>query len=197
MTKMTNYEDEMEKEEADQKVLVRFMIKREDLEKQGFTKRCPGCKAILRGTARQGHSEQCRARLTEATKLEETVIKNDVRFNEFVAKRVGAEDAKRRRTPRSDGGIGRAAEGRVVRHRQAAMLILNVVTGPLKMEIPNKGGNQRGGRRKTLAKRTCRSTCQSWTSILRASHWISTSQTDLRRSLWKSHRRLEPRRYRS
>ena len=163
----------MEKEEAVQKVLVRFMIKREDLEKQGVTKRCPGCKANLRGTARQGHSEQCRPRLTEATKREETVIKNDERFNEFVAKRVGgggceeAENSQKRWRNRPCG------RGRVVvRHRQAAMLILNVVTGPLKMEIPNKGGNQRGGRRRTLARRTCRSTWQSWTSISRISRSI-------------------------
>ena len=61
VTKMTKCEAEREKVEAEQKAPVRFMIKREDLEKHGFSTRCPGCKAILRRTARQGHSEQCRA----------------------------------------------------------------------------------------------------------------------------------------
>ena len=83
--------------EAEQKAPVRFMIKREDLEKHGFSTKCPGCKAILRGTARQGHSEQCRARLTEAMKGEEKVKKNDERINEFVEKRLEAQDAKRRK----------------------------------------------------------------------------------------------------
>ena len=85
VTKMTNHEAEREKVEAEQKAPVRLMIKREDLEKHGFTTRCPGCKAILRGTARQGHSEQCRARLTEAMK------------GEFVERRLEAQDAKRRK----------------------------------------------------------------------------------------------------
>ena len=77
VTKMTKYKVEREKVEAEQKAPVRFMIKWEDLEKHGFTTRCPGCKAILRGTARQGR----RARLTEAMKGEEEVSswKNDWR----------------------------------------------------------------------------------------------------------------------
>ena len=58
-TKMTNYEDEMEKEEADQKVLVRFMIKREDLEKQGFTIRWEGTKEEEGGRHwRGGHADR-------------------------------------------------------------------------------------------------------------------------------------------
>ena len=41
----------------------RFNISQEDLEEHGYTLKCPGCTAILRGTARQGHNEKCRARL--------------------------------------------------------------------------------------------------------------------------------------
>ena len=83
--------------EAERKAPVRFMIKREDLEKHGFTTRCPGCKAILLGNGRQGHAEQCRARLTDAKKGEEKVIKNDERITEFVAKRLEAQYAKGRK----------------------------------------------------------------------------------------------------
>ena len=39
------------------------MIKKEDLEQYGCSAGCPGCKAILRGTATQGHSEACRSRM--------------------------------------------------------------------------------------------------------------------------------------
>ena len=38
-------------------------ISREDVEVHGYTAKCPGCVSILRGTARQQHSDECRKRL--------------------------------------------------------------------------------------------------------------------------------------
>ena len=38
-------------------------IKEKDLEEFGFTKGCPGCVAVMRGTTRQAHTEGCRARM--------------------------------------------------------------------------------------------------------------------------------------
>ena len=115
-----------------------------------------GARPILRGTARQGHSEQCRARLTEAMKGEEKVKKNDERINEFVEKdwRRGTRRGGkcRRGPPRSDGRNRPGSARGVVRHRRAAVFTPDVVTGPLKMEIPNKGGNQIGGKRRTLTR---------------------------------------------
>ena len=40
-------------------------ITKDDLEENGYTVGCPGCKAILRGTTRQLHSKACRKRLEE------------------------------------------------------------------------------------------------------------------------------------
>ena len=40
----------------------RVYIKREDVEKFGFTPKCPGCKAILQKKPPQTHSEACRLR---------------------------------------------------------------------------------------------------------------------------------------
>jgi hypothetical protein len=60
-------------QQAEQAVPTRFAIQREDLEAHGYSARCPGCSAILRGTARQGHSEPCRLRLSQAMKQEEKV----------------------------------------------------------------------------------------------------------------------------
>jgi len=40
-----------------------FMISKADLEKHGYTAKCPGCKASIRGTGRTGHSVECRERL--------------------------------------------------------------------------------------------------------------------------------------
>ena len=45
-----------------------FNITPQDLHDHGYTAKCPGCVAVLRGTARQGHNDECRARLEEAMK---------------------------------------------------------------------------------------------------------------------------------
>ena len=50
--------------QAEHEALPRHVyIKKEDLEEHGYTVGCPGCKAILRGTARQAHTDGCRARM--------------------------------------------------------------------------------------------------------------------------------------
>ena len=51
-----------EKLEAEEHVPIpkRVYISRENLEEFGFTARCPGCVSLLRGTARQAHTESCR-----------------------------------------------------------------------------------------------------------------------------------------
>ena len=38
-------------------------ISRENLEEFGFAARCPGCMSLLRGTARQAHTQNCRRRV--------------------------------------------------------------------------------------------------------------------------------------
>ena len=43
----------------------RDCITREDLEVFGFTAKCPGCMSLLKGTARQAHTENCRMRIEE------------------------------------------------------------------------------------------------------------------------------------
>ena len=50
-----------EKLEAEEHVPVpkRVYISRENLEEFGFTARFPGCMSLLRGTARQEHTESC------------------------------------------------------------------------------------------------------------------------------------------
>ena len=55
-----DYKEKVKEEAREQGVPRRVYIKREDVEKHGYTSRCPGCISILRGTARQEHNEQCR-----------------------------------------------------------------------------------------------------------------------------------------
>ena len=59
-----------EKLEAEEHVPVpkRVYISREYLEEFGFTARCLGCMSLLRGTARQADTENCRRRLEEELK---------------------------------------------------------------------------------------------------------------------------------
>ena len=57
-----------EKLEAEEHVPVpkRVYISRENLEEFGFTARCSRCMSLLRGTARQAHTESCRMRIEES-----------------------------------------------------------------------------------------------------------------------------------
>ena len=59
-----------EKLQAEEHVPVpkRVYISRENLKELGFTARCPGCMSLLRGTAKQAHTENCRRRLEEELK---------------------------------------------------------------------------------------------------------------------------------
>jgi hypothetical protein len=50
-----------------------FQIRKEDAEKHGFTRGCPGCSSWFRGLGRQPHSTECRARF-------ERLLKDDARF---------------------------------------------------------------------------------------------------------------------
>ena len=56
--------------EAEEHVPVpkRVYISLENLEEFRFTARCTGCMSLLRGTARQAHTENCRRRLEEELK---------------------------------------------------------------------------------------------------------------------------------
>jgi hypothetical protein len=99
----------------------RIMIRKEDLEKHGYSANCPGCKSILRGTARQGHSESCRKRLEEELKDDPRVKLQRMKEKAYVEKRLEEQDRKRARSEEAkeegahvegDGGASeRQAEG--------------------------------------------------------------------------------------
>ena len=75
----------------------RMQIKKSDFEKIGFTTNCQGCKSILRGTARQGHTEACRSRMEAELKGDPRLITQRKREDEFMAKRLEEADGKRRK----------------------------------------------------------------------------------------------------
>ena len=59
-----DYKEKLEMEEH-VPVPKRVYTTREDLEVFGFTARCPGCMSLLKGTARQAHTNNCRRRIEE------------------------------------------------------------------------------------------------------------------------------------
>ena len=62
-----HFEENMKKEE-EEKVPRRMDITKRVLEQHGYTQKCQGCRAVILGHARQGHSEGCRARLEKAAR---------------------------------------------------------------------------------------------------------------------------------
>jgi hypothetical protein len=80
----------------------RFFITKEDLGEHGYTHGCPGCKAILKKTARQGHNEECRKKMEKALAGTDKVNKSKERVDGFVEKCLGKEDAKKRKTDEAE-----------------------------------------------------------------------------------------------
>ena len=71
-----------------------FHTKREDYERHGYTRGCPGCRALLTGTTRQKHTAQCRSRLEKELGGEERVKAAKRRREEFLEKVMVREDVK-------------------------------------------------------------------------------------------------------
>ena len=93
---MTEVEEQNENTMAEEKVPRSFQITKEDLGRHGYSDGCPGCKAILRGTARQGHTHGCRRRLETAMANEEKVKKSAEKEKEFIEKALEEEDKLRK-----------------------------------------------------------------------------------------------------
>lgn len=86
-----------------------FQIRKEDAEKHGYTRGCPGCSSWFRGLGRQPHSTACRARF-------ETLLKDDARYQnaqrrkqEYEAK-VQEKAAKKARKDEEARGAGQRRE---------------------------------------------------------------------------------------
>ena len=73
------------------KIVHRAHLKKSDFEKYGFTDRCPGCSAIIRGLRIQPHAEHCRRRM-EALLKDDLRIKNAKTRLEERGRRLGEEE---------------------------------------------------------------------------------------------------------
>ena len=83
---------------------IRVHIRKEDLTKHGYSKRCPGCAAVLSGSTRQAHSEACRKRLESEMKGETKVKEAKQKMDEYYATILEKEDDNRKRKHKEEDG---------------------------------------------------------------------------------------------
>ena len=81
-------------ENAHEAVPRSVFITKDDLEENGYTVGCPGCKAILRGTTRQLHSKACRKRLEEILQDTDKAKRAKKRMWAFAKNKEKQEKAK-------------------------------------------------------------------------------------------------------
>jgi hypothetical protein len=77
-----------------------FRMRREDLEKYGYTAGCPGYRAVNRGTTSANRSEECRKRLAE--KLEKVGDERLVRETERMFEYLEEDENKKKKENMSD-----------------------------------------------------------------------------------------------
>ena len=86
------------RDEASGEVVPRRMyIKNSDVEEHGYTVRCPGCISILKGTARQEHSDACRRRLEKDMEGTQKAMNAKARMREYVGKKMEEDEQARKR----------------------------------------------------------------------------------------------------
>ena len=72
-------------------------ISKADLETYGYTSGCIGCRSILKGGSRQGHSVACRARVEDLLRGSDKFEKSQQRVNEFLEKAIIESEHKTKR----------------------------------------------------------------------------------------------------
>jgi len=101
-----------ERQEVEEEIVMprRLYLKKGDFEKFGYTSRCPGCKAIIRGTRAVNHSDECRARMEKLLEGTDRMDEVKKKSEEFYSKVLEREDRKRCRV-KQEGGEAEATEG--------------------------------------------------------------------------------------
>ena len=93
----------------------RAYIHKRDLERIGYIVGCPGCVSVVRGGARQAHTERCRRRVEEELKGTDRMRAAEKRRREFLDRAGRWEDMKsewrrRKRSEREAEGSGRGGD---------------------------------------------------------------------------------------
>ena len=83
-----------------------------DFQAHGYTLGCPGCRALLRGTTLQKHSDACRKRFGEAMAGDERIEKAKTRKNDFLDQALSKEEGERaKRLKKTEGTDAEMDEG--------------------------------------------------------------------------------------
>ena len=116
---------EEDKERGQEAVPRSFWITKADMEEHGYSARCPGCTAVLRGRNRQGHSTGCRKRFEELLRGTDKYKRAEGKFEEFLAKTLEKEDEMRekKRARREDEEATTLAKSEVQRRGEEATLM--------------------------------------------------------------------------
>jgi hypothetical protein len=95
-----DYKEKMRGEAEGERVPRRMFIKKEDVEEHGYTVRCPGCVSILRGTARQEHSMECRRRLEKELGVTERAKRAKKKVGDYVERKMEEDEEVRKKRSR-------------------------------------------------------------------------------------------------
>ena len=125
-----------------------FYIRKEDAERHGYTRGCPGCSSWHRGLGRQPHTEECRERFRELLKDEARVKNAKQRREDFEEKE---REKKRRRQEKK--GVKRHLreqedrEGNEEMHKKARQETSDASSGSslergVKREHEDEGGGE-------------------------------------------------------
>ena len=92
-----DYRERIQREEQHEAVPRIMYITKDDVEIHGYTQRCTGCIAILRGTANQAHTEECRKILEGALSGTDKAERAKRKVGKFVDKKMGEEEDTRKK----------------------------------------------------------------------------------------------------
>ena len=156
-----HFKEQLE-QEAEEKVPLRMYITKEMLEKYGYTKNCQGCRAMILGTTRQGHSNGCRKRIETEAKDEPKAKAASERIDAYLEKVLKAEDSgerkKRGREEDQEQPEEEATSGSS-RASGSSTPCTSAATGRLRREQGGGGGHRQGSAWRT-SEATGRRTCQ-------------------------------------
>ena len=94
-TRLTAAEMEEIAARPDQHIAHKAHLKKEDFMKYGYTERCGGCSAMLRGMKAQPHSDSCRRRM-------ENLLKDDVRVKNAKVRKDERDKKVQEEEPREE-----------------------------------------------------------------------------------------------
>jgi hypothetical protein len=139
-----DHREQMRGEAVEEAVPRRMFIRKQDVEEHGYTVRCPGCVSILKGTARQEHSTECRRRLERELGMTERAKRAKKKVGEYVEKKMeDDEDARRKRSEEKNMKEDSMNDETPVSHQDAARSAVGEAEKRKRSEGDDEGEEER------------------------------------------------------